>query len=629
MCIRDSRNPLCGRNFEYYSEDPLVSGKIAAAYVRGIQSNGVGTSIKHFAVNNQETNRNANDARITPRALREIYLKGFEIAVKESAPWTVMSSYNHINGTYASENTDLLSTLLRDEWNFEGMVVTDWFGGKDAVAQMIAGNDMLQPGRANQYDMIIEGVKSGKLDESILNRNVKRVLELILQTPHFKEYKYSNKPDLKAHAAVTRQSATEGMVLLKNNNETLPFERKVRNIALFGCTSYDFIAGGTGSGNVNRAYTVSLLDGLKNAGYQIDEALKADYEQYIEAENKKNTPDSSQPFSRFMPVPRPTELIPTTKVLSEQVAKADVALVTLGRTSGEFVDRNVSDFELSEEELQLLKSVSQAFHAAGKKVVVVLNIGGVIETASWKKLPDAILLAWQAGQEGGNSVTDVLSGKVSPSGKLTMTFPNKLMDVASSTNFPMDARANTDVRNKEDKSSSVKNVDYTDYEEDIFVGYRYFDSFGKQVSYPFGYGLSYTTFEYVNPSVKVDNGIYSVSIDVKNVGKFAGKEVVQLYVSAPNRFQMNKPEKELKAFTKTKELRPGETVTATLKLNTTDLASYDEASSSWVVDAGNYKFLIGTSSKDIKAVLDVDVVSVVEKTNDILKPQETVNTIKR
>ena len=589
----------------------------------------MGTSIKHFAVNNQETNRNANDARITPRALREIYLKGFEIAVKESAPWTVMSSYNHINGTYASENTDLLSTLLRDEWNFEGMVVTDWFGGKDAVAQMIAGNDMLQPGRANQYDMIIEGVKSGKLDESILNRNVKRVLELILQTPHFKEYKYSNKPDLKAHAAVTRQSATEGMVLLKNNNETLPFERKVRNIALFGCTSYDFIAGGTGSGNVNRAYTVSLLDGLKNAGYQIDEALKADYEQYIEAENKKNTPDSSQPFSRFIPVPRPTELIPTTKVLSEQVAKADVALVTLGRTSGEFVDRNVSDFELSEEELQLLKSVSQAFHAAGKKVVVVLNIGGVIETASWKKLPDAILLAWQAGQEGGNSVTDVLSGKVSPSGKLTMTFPNKLMDVASSTNFPMDARANTDVRNKEDKRSSVKNVDYTDYEEDIFVGYRYFDSFGKQVSYPFGYGLSYPTFEYVNPSVKVDNGIYSVSIDVKNVGKFAGKEVVQLYVSAPNSFQMNKPEKELKAFTKTKELRPGETVTATLKLNTTDLASYDEASSSWVVDAGNYKFLIGTSSKDIKAALDVDVVSVVEKTNDILKPQETVNTIKR
>lgn len=623
------RNPLCGRNFEYYSEDPLVAGKIAAAYVRGVQSNGVGTSIKHFAVNNQETNRNANDARITPRALREIYLKGFEIAVKESEPWTVMSSYNYINGTYASENTDLLTTLLRDEWGFRGMVMTDWFGGKDAVAQMIAGNDMLQPGRATQYDMIIEGVKSGKLDESVLDRNVKRVLELILQSPHFKGYKYSDKPDLKAHAAVTRQSATEGMVLLKNDNGALPLESSIKNIALFGCTSYDFIAGGTGSGNVNRAYTVSLLDGLKNAGYQIDESLKNTYEQHIAAENKKNAPDPSQAFSRFMPVPRPTEIVPSAAALAEQVAKSDVALVTLGRTSGEFVDRKVSDFELSKEEYGMLQSVCKAFHAAGKKVIVTLNIGGVIETASWKNLPDAILLAWQAGQEGGNSVTDVLSGKVSPSGKLPMTFPDKLMDAASSVNFPMDAQADTDVRNKGEKKSAVKNVDYTNYEEDIFVGYRYFDSFGKQVSYPFGYGLSYTTFEYANPAVKADNGIYTLSIDVKNTGKFAGKEVVQLYVSAPNSAGMDKPDKELKAFAKTRELQPGEAATVTLVIKAADLASYDEASSSWVVDAGTYKFQIGASSRDIKAVLNADVAAVSEKTNDILKPQEPVSTLKR
>lgn len=623
------RNPLCGRNFEYYSEDPLVAGKIAAAYVRGVQSNGVGTSIKHFAVNNQETNRNANDARITPRALREIYLKGFEIAVKESEPWTVMSSYNYINGTYASENTDLLTTLLRDEWGFQGMVMTDWFGGKDAVAQMIAGNDMLQPGRATQYDMIIEGVKSGKLDESVLDRNVKRVLELILQSPHFKGYKYSDKPDLKAHAAVTRQSATEGMVLLKNDNGALPLESSIKNIALFGCTSYDFIAGGTGSGNVNRAYTVSLLDGLKNAGYQIDESLKNTYEQHIATENKKNAPDPSQAFSRFMPIPRPTEIVPSAAVLAEQVAKSDVALVTLGRTSGEFIDRKVSDFELSKEEYGMLQSVCKAFHAAGKKVIVTLNIGGVIETASWKNLPDAILLAWQAGQEGGNSVTDVLSGKVSPSGKLPMTFPDKLMDAASSVNFPMDAQADTDVRNKGEKKSAVKNVDYTNYEEDIFVGYRYFDSFGKQVSYPFGYGLSYTTFEYANPAVKADNGIYTLSVDVKNTGKFAGKEVVQLYVSAPNSAGMNKPDKELKAFAKTRELQPGEAATVTLVIKAVDLASYDEASSLWVVDAGTYKFQIGASSRDIKAVLNADVAAVSEKTNDILKPQEPVSTLKR
>ena len=623
------RNPLCGRNFEYYSEDPLVAGKIAAAYVRGVQSNGVGTSIKHFAVNNQETNRNTNDARITPRALREIYLKGFEIAVKESEPWTVMSSYNYINGTYASENTDLLTTLLRDEWGFRGMVMTDWFGGKDAVAQMIAGNDMLQPGRATQYDMIIEGVKSGKLDESVLDRNVKCVLELILQSPHFKGYKYSDKPDLKAHAAVTRQSATEGMVLLKNDNGALPLESSVKNIALFGCTSYDFIAGGTGSGNVNRAYTVSLLDGLKNAGYQIDEPLKNAYEQHIAAENKKNAPDPSQAFSRFMPIPRPTEIVPSAVALAEQAAKSDVALVTLGRTSGEFVDRKVSDFELSKEEYGMLQSVCKAFHAAGKKVILTLNIGGVIETASWKNLPDAILLAWQAGQEGGNSVTDVLSGKASPSGKLPMTFPDKLMDAASSANFPMDAQADTDVRNKGEKKSAVKNVDYTNYEEDIFVGYRYFDSFGKQVSYPFGYGLSYTTFEYANPAIKADNGIYTLSVDVKNTGKFAGKEVVQLYVSAPNSAGMNKPDKELKAFAKTRDLQPGETATVTLAVKAADLASYDEASSSWVVDAGTYKFQIGASSRDVKAVLNADVAAVSEKTNDILKPQESINILKR
>lgn len=623
------RNPLCGRNFEYYSEDPLVSGKIAAAYVRGVQSNGVGTSIKHFAVNNQETNRNANDARVSPRALREIYLKGFEIAVKESEPWTVMSSYNYINGTYASENEDLLTTLLRDEWGFKGMVMTDWFGGKDAIAQMIAGNDMLQPGRSTQYDMIVDGVKSGKLDESILDRNVKRVLELVLQSPHFKSYKYSNKPDLKAHAAVTRQSATEGMVLLKNDNDALPLKEGMKNIALFGCTSYDFIAGGTGSGNVNRAYTVSLPDGLKNAGYQIDESLKQTYEQHIAAENEKNTPDPSQAFSRFMPVPRPTELVPSAQLLAEQVAKSDVALITLGRTSGEFVDRKVVDFELSGEEREMLESVCKAFHAAGKKVAVVLNIGGVIETASWKNLPDAILLAWQAGQEGGNSVTDVLSGKASPSGKLPMTFPNRLADARSSANFPMDAQADTDVRNKGDKKSSVKNVDYTNYEEDVFVGYRYFDSFGKQVSYPFGYGLSYTTFEYLNSSIRSDNGIYTITVDVRNTGKFAGKEVVQLYVSAPDNANMNKPEKELKAFAKTRELGPGETVTVTMKVNAADLASYDEAVSSWVVDGGSYKFLIGASSRDIKAVLDADVAAVAEKTHDILKLQAPISILKR
>lgn len=620
------RNPLCGRNFEYYSEDPVVAGKIAAAYVRGVQSNGVGTSIKHFAVNNQETNRMATDAHVSPRALREIYLKGFEIAVKESAPWTVMSSYNYLNGTYTSESKELQTTMLRDEWGFKGMVMTDWFGGKDAVAQMEAGNDMLQPGLPKQYEAIVKGVQDGSLDEAVLDRNVKRILEMILQSPHFKGYKYSNKPDLKAHASVTRQSATEGMVLLKNDNNALPLAAGVKNVALFGCTSYDFIAGGTGSGNVNRAYTVSLLDGLKNAGYVVDEALKDSYEAYLKAEKERLSKNKKE---QFMPEVRPAEMTVSAQVIREQAAKADVALVTLGRISGEFLDRMVADFNLTKEEQYLLKAVSDAFHAVGKKVVVVLNIGGVIETASWKSAPDAILCAWQAGQEGGNSVADVLSGKVSPSGKLPMTFPVKFEDAASSANFPIDIRASIDLVNKGEKKNDVRNVDYTDYEEDIYVGYRYFDSFGKVVSYPFGYGLSYTAFAYDKAAIQAENGVYTVSVEVKNTGKTAGKEVVQLYVSAPDAASANKPEKELKAFAKTKELEPGEAVVVTLKVNAADLASYDEAASAWTVTPGNYKFLIGSSSRDIKATLEAEAEALTSQTNNILNLQNNINLLKR
>lgn len=627
--LNTHRNPLCGRNFEYYSEDPVVSGKIAAAYVNGVQSNGVGTSIKHFAVNNQETNRMANDARVSPRALREIYLKGFEIAVKESQPWTVMSSYNYLNGTYTSENKELLSALLRDEWGFKGMVMTDWFGGKDAVAQMIAGNDMLQPGQDKQYEAIVKGVKEGKLDEAVLNRNVKRILEMILRTPRFKGYEFSNKPDLKAHAAITRQSATEGMVLLKNEKEALPFTSQVKNIALFGCTSYDFIAGGTGSGNVNRAYTVSLLDGLTRAGYQVNENLKSQYEQHIIAENKRNEPKEKNQMSAFLPKPRPTEMVPSKALLKEMAAGSDVALITIGRTSGEFLDRTVADFNLTKEEFSLIQSITNEFHSAGKKVVVVLNIGGVIETSTWKNLPDAILCAWQAGQEGGNSVVDVLSGKVSPSGKLTMTFPVKFEDAASSKNFPTEgAMGDMDFMSPKKKTNKPL-WDYTNYEEDIYVGYRYFDTFGKQVSYPFGYGLSYTSFSYENPRIKEDKDKYVITVTVKNTGKYSGKEVVQLYASAPDRVNANKPEKELKAFMKTKNLKPGESATVVLTVGTSELASFDEQSSSWIVTPGVYQFQIASSSRDIKMVLDANVTSTSAKATDILKLKEPIDLLKR
>ncbi|MBO4482805.1 MAG: glycoside hydrolase family 3 C-terminal domain-containing protein [Prevotella sp.] len=630
------RNPLCGRNFEYYSEDPVVAGKTAAAYILGVQKNDVGTSIKHFAANNQETNRMNTDAHISQRALREIYLKGFEIAIKEAKPWTVMTSYNYINGTYASESKDLVTTILRDEWGYEGTVMTDWFGGKDGAKQMWAGNDMLQPGKNEQFDSIVAGVKSGKLDVADLDRNVKRVLNLVEKSPRFQGYQYSNKPDLKAHAAVTRQSAAEGMVLMKNN-KALPFNQDIKNVALYGCTSYDFIAGGTGSGNVNHAYVVSLVDGLKNGGYVISDELKSAYETYI-ADSKKKAEAALEEMAKkdpknaalvkFLPGTLPAEKQFSVDELTKQAKASDVAVITIGRISGEFLDRNVSNFNLNDSEQKLIRQVCDVYHKAGKQVVVLLNIGGVIETASWKDLPDAILCAWQAGQEGGNSVVDVLSGKQSPSGKFTMTWPIKFTDAYSSKNFPIDQDPRIDMLNQGQKGN-VKNVDYTDYEEDIYVGYRYFDSFNVPVSYPFGFGLSYTTFEYSDAKIAEKDGGYEVNVTVKNTGAYEGKEVVELYVSAPDNKAANKPVKELKAFAKTKSLKPGESETVTLNVKAADLASFDEPNSAWVVTKGEYDFIVAASAKEIKATLKTTAQAIQTKANNVLKPNVKLNLLKR
>ena len=648
------RNPLCGRNFEYYSEDPVVAGRTAAAYITGVQKNDVGTSIKHFAANNQETNRMNTDARMSQRALREIYLKGFEIAIKESKPWTVMTSYNYINGVYTSESKDLVQTILRDEWGYEGTVMTDWFGGKDGAKQMWAGNDMLQPGKDEQFDSIVAGVKSGKLDVADLDRNVQRVLNLVERSPRFQGYQYSNKPDLKAHAAVTRQSAAEGMVLMKNNG-ILPLESskffdqgqsdfvddkvqssKIR-VALYGCTSYDFIAGGTGSGNVNHAYVVSLVDGLKNGGYTISEEMKTAYEQYIadakDAQKKAleelaKKDKQSAMLAGFLPGTLPAEKQFTADELAAQAEASDVAIITIGRISGEFLDRKVADFNLNDSEMKLIQQVCDVYHKAGKQVVVLLNIGGVIETASWSDLPDAILCAWQAGQEGGNSVVDVLSGRQSPSGKFTMTWPVKFNDAYSSRNFPIDEDPRIDMLNQ-GKKGDVKNVDYTNYEEDIYVGYRYFDSFEVPVAYPFGYGLSYTTFEYSDAKITQKNDIYDISVAIKNTGNHEGKEVVEVYVSAPDNKAANKPAKELKAFAKTKLLKPGESETVAMSFVEGELASFDEAASAWVVAEGEYQFLVAASSQDIKATLSVPVKSFQTKVHDVMKPQGQLNLLKR
>ena len=626
------RNPLCGRNFEYYSEDPLVTGKIAAAMVNGIQSNGVGTSIKHYAVNNSETNRMSVNEIVSERALREIYLKGFEITVKEAQPWTVMSSYNKINGTYASESYDLLTTVLRDDWGFKGYVMTDWGGGSDPVAQMKAGNDLLMPGQATAINAIKEAVNNGSLDESVLDKNVSRILGIMLKTPRYKGYQNSNKPDLDAHAIVTRQAAAQGMVLLENNGSALPITTDLKKIAAFGNTSYELISGGTGSGDVNEKHTVSLIEGLSGRGFTVNEELASVYTKYIQDE-KANRQGPVNALVALMGGMVPVKEMTLPKTLAAKMADAnDVALITIGRNAGEGEDRKAEegDFYLTSTEKDIISTVTEAFHAKGKKAIVILNIAGVVETASWKDIPDAVLLAWQPGQEAGNSIVDVITGVVNPSGKLAVSFPVVYDDVPTAKTFPGFA-----IEGETDAAADLSGFSFMSripwkmvYDDDIYVGYRYYNTFEIPVSYEFGYGKTYTTFEYGNLVLSSDEFKESVtvSVDVTNTGSDAGREVVQVYVSAPDG-KLEKPEKELKAFGKTKLLQPGEKETLTFTLTAYGISSFDDATSSWIVEPGTYAVKVGASSLDIKASSNFEVGSeiVAEKVNKALSPTETIN----
>lgn len=620
------RNPLGGRNFEYYSEDPLVSGMMAAAMVNGIESNGVGTSIKHFVANDQETNRNTVNVIASERALREIYLKAFEITVKKSQPWTVMSAYNYLNGPYTSENPELLKTVLRNDWGFQGFVMTDWFGGKDAVVQMKAGNDMLMPGTPNQTKAIVEAVQNGQLDEALLNENVERILNIVLLSPSFKGYAFSDQPDLKRNAQISREAASEGMILLKNDKQALPLQKQT--IALFGINGYELIAGGTGSGDVNKAYKIPLVKGLSAAGFKVDSELQNAIETYMREEYAKRPKKNF--FQEFMnPTPPLKEFELAKEMIDAKASSSGIAIVAIGRNAGEGRDRQIeNDFALSDTEKALLKNVSEAFHAKGKKVVVVLNIGGVIEVASWRDMADAILLAWQPGLEGGNAIADVLSGKVNPSGKLATSFVVNYPDVPSAKNFPgkeFPEKSTTGMMGMKAIPAEVT------YEEGIYVGYRYYNTFNVKPSYEFGYGLSYTTFEYspVQLSSKTFNGKITVTVTVKNTGKAAGKEVVQVYLSAP-KGKLDKPAEELRAFAKTGLLQPGKSQTLTFTLKAEDLASFDTESSSWVAEAGQYTVKVGASSLNIKSTADFSLPKdlVAGKVNKVLVPQVTITELK-
>jgi Beta-glucosidase-related glycosidases len=599
------RFPLGGRTAEYFSEDPLLTGKIAAAYVRGVQSVGIGASIKHFACNNQETARKLNDVRISMRPLRELYLRGFEIAVKEAQPWTVMSSYNKINGVYTSENQWLLEDVLRSEWGFKGLVMSDWDAGWDGAAQMKAGNDLVEPGYEMQSKAIIKAVKNGTLSESELNRNVKRLLEYVIKTPAYAGYKFSDNPDIAKHIVTARKVAAESMILLKNTN-ALPMNHDTK-VAIYGNTAYNYHKG-------IESKNISLQKGLLSAGFRIDSQLISLYENYlgiIEPKEGEAALKDGMLLTSFDVSSSKQELCLTIEQLKKQTSDNNYAIVFLSQSAGESLDCKSTDFTLSDNELKLIENVCTAYHEAGKKVVVVLNIAIPVETTSWKEKPDAIICSWQSGQEMGNAIADVVSGTVNPSGKLTVSFPVRLSDSPAYDNFPVDITYDwvyaqhgfLPRKRLPENEPVVRNVHYTDYKEGIYVGYRYFDTKKVDVSYPFGYGLSYTTFSYSNATVKRSKGEWIATVKVTNTGKVAGREVVELYVAAPGG-KIDKPEKELKSFAKTRLLKPGESETATMKFTDYMLSSFDEKDNHWIADEGKYKALFAASSLDIRQTVE-------------------------
>lgn len=455
---------------------------------------------------------------------------------------------------------------------------------------------------------------------------------MVVKCHTFDNYKYANETNLKVHAQVDRTIGAEGIVLL-DNQSALPLAANIKNVALYGTTSYDMVPAGMGFGSTGVGYyCVSMVEGMRNAGYTVDANLIKKYKKHLADEQKRLYPKGRPPFS-LTPLKRAEEFVPTAEELAAQVKSNDVAILTLGRTSGEASDRRVEEFYLKDNETALIKQVAEAYHAAGKKVIVILNICSPVETASWKNTVDAVICAFQPGQEVGNSVADVLTGKVNPSGHLPMTFAIKYGDAPSDANFPYDYEfkmpsfamgSGMNFESKEKKEEkpkeAVRNVDYTNYEEGIYVGYRYFDTFGKEVSYPFGHGLSYTTFSFDVVSSGINGDKCEMKVSVKNTGNCAGKESVQLYVKAPAG-GLEKPAKELKAFAKTRLLQPGESEVVTLSWNLMDMASFNEKSCFWELAKGTYQWMAAASSADVRCTVSQKVAKAQKvKVHDAMKP---------
>jgi len=546
--VNIKRSPLCGRNFEYFSEDPYLAGEMAKSHISGVQSQGVGTSLKHFAANDQEYRRATTDSVLDERTLREIYLTAFEIAVREAQPWTVMSSYNKINGIYASDNKFLLNDILREEWGFQGFVVTDWGGMNERVTALEAGNDLEMPGPSPDNDeLIIDAVLAGRLDEAILDRALERMLTVVFKANDTLSVDFTY--DAVAHQALARQAAAEGAVLLKNEGGLLPLKPGSK-IALVGRFAKAPRYQGAGSSLINPSKLENLYEELGKLVGEANISYAPGYDELGET----------------------TEALLAEAV--EATKSADVVVVCAGlveMAEVEGVDRDTLSLTPGHDEL--IKRVA----AAHKKVAVVLSNGAPV-SMPWLADVSAVLEGYLGGQAGAGGLADLLTGKVTPSGKLAETFPLSLEDTSAKP-YPGGPLV-------------------VEYRESLYVGYRYYDTAKLDVLFPFGYGLSYTKFEYRDLSLKLAGDKLTVSFKVKNSGAVAGKEIAQVYVRDVESTWF-RPEKELKGFAKV-DLQPGEEKEVSVELGTRAFAYYDTGSKDWVVEAGEFEILVGASSRDIR-----------------------------
>jgi beta-glucosidase len=558
------RTPLCGRNFEYFSEDPFLAGEMAASFIHGVQSKGVGTSLKHYAGNNQEYQRLSINVNMDERTLREIYLPAFEMAVKKAQPWTVMCAYNKLNGYYGSESHKLLVDILKEEWGFEGCVVSDWGAVHDRVASLKGGLDLEMPGpRDLRVKAVVEAVQSGELSESVLDESVRRILGIVLKAA---ETPKGGKFDVSAHHALARRIAAEGMVLLKNNG-ILPL-KDPKQIAVIGRTANEAHFQGGGSSHINPT--------------QVDNPF---------IELQKLAGEANLSFAEGYPKDESFDQALIDAAVNE-AKSAQVALLYLALpASKESEGYDRPDLDLTQHQIALINAVAKV----QPNTIVILNSGAPVVMGDWIDGTAAVLEAWMMGQAGGGAIADVLFGRVNPSGKLAETFPRRLVDTPAFINYPGE---NGEVR----------------YGEGIFIGYRYYDAKQVPVEFPFGYGMSYTTFAYQNPQVSAktfkDVDGLTVSVDVTNTGKLAGKEIVQVYVH-DRKSRLVRPPKELKGFVKV-ELQPGETKTVSVDLDFRAFAYYHPGYKQWVAEDGDFDILIGASSAEIHFIQTVNLQSTQE-----------------